>query len=319
MEKNVLISIIVPIYNVEEYLDRCLQSLIHQSYTTTEIILIDDESPDKCPAMCDNYAKVDKRIRVIHKKNGGLSDARNAGLDIASGDFVIFVDSDDYIEKDLCKTLVSNIQDNCDIYAYRFRRFYNDTTGDPFIGNGSVSYFYGDEIFDMYIKRELFTHMVCDKMFRLSLFKDVRFTKGRLAEDLALCYQLFGKAKGAAFIDKTFYNYYIRENSIMGLGTVKLCLDTYKGECEAYEYGSKRFPQYSKSNDVRFLNQSMKTYLKLLKRYGESTDDDEVKKVMKNILHIPKHNMPISTLLFYRLFNLNKSLAWVAFNILNLS
>ena len=93
-----LVSIIVPIYNVEPYLDRCIQSLINQTLENIEIILVDDESPDNCPQMCDAYAKQDRRIKVIHKKNGGLGLARNSGLEIATGEFVAFVDSDDYVD-----------------------------------------------------------------------------------------------------------------------------------------------------------------------------------------------------------------------------
>lgn len=100
-----LVSIIVPIYNVEEYLHRCLNSIIHQTYKNIEIILVDDESPDNCPSLCDEYAQKDKRIKVIHKKNEGLGLARNSGLEIANGDYVAFVDSDDYVESDMVEKL----------------------------------------------------------------------------------------------------------------------------------------------------------------------------------------------------------------------
>ena len=94
---NSLISVIVPIYNVEKYLDKCVDSIINQTYKNLEIILVDDGSPDNCPQMCDDYAKKDSRIRVVHKENGGLSDARNAGMKVATGEYVSFIDSDDYI------------------------------------------------------------------------------------------------------------------------------------------------------------------------------------------------------------------------------
>lgn len=99
------ISIIVPVYKVEQYLERCVKSLINQTYKNIEIILVDDGSPDQCPKMCDDYASEDSRIKVIHKKNGGLSDARNAGLDAATGEFIAFVDSDDWVEIDFIETL----------------------------------------------------------------------------------------------------------------------------------------------------------------------------------------------------------------------
>lgn len=316
---SIKISVIVPIYNVEQYLDRCVQSLKNQTYKNIEVYLVDDESPDNCPSMCDRYVEEDGRFHVIHKKNGGLSDARNAALEMITGDYVIFVDSDDYVEKDLCQKLASSVKENCDIYNYRFRRFFDEHKGEPFIGSGQVRYYMGRELFNMYIKRTPFTHMVCDKMFKRELFDGLRFIKGRYAEDLAICYQLFGRAKGAAFIDETFYNYYTRENSIMGSGTLKLCLDTYKGECEAYQYGRKFYKEFNASNDVRFLNQSMKTYLKLIKRYNINSQDQAAKNVMMHILRIDKEKLPKSTALFYTLFKCSKSLAWIAFGILKLS
>ena len=112
IEKMAKISIIVPIYSVEKYLQRCIASLRNQTFKDIEIILVDDESPDNCPSMCDEYAKADSRIKVIHKKNGGLGYARNSGLEIASGDYVAFVDSDDYVELDMIETLYQECEAN---------------------------------------------------------------------------------------------------------------------------------------------------------------------------------------------------------------
>ena len=104
-----LISVIIPVYKVEKYIERCITSVKKQSYFNIEIILVDDGSPDNCGIICDKYAETDSRIKVIHKKNGGLSDARNAGLDIATGQYICFIDSDDYIEKDTLKDMYNNI------------------------------------------------------------------------------------------------------------------------------------------------------------------------------------------------------------------
>ena len=103
--KNELISVIVPVYNVEKYLNKCIQSIVSQTYKNLEIILVDDGSPDNCPKMCDDWAAADSRIKVIHKQNGGLSSARNAALDIAVGDYLFFIDSDDYAEPDMVEFL----------------------------------------------------------------------------------------------------------------------------------------------------------------------------------------------------------------------
>ena len=107
-----LISIIVPIYNVEDYLKRCIDSILGQTYKNLEVILVDDGSPDKCGKICEEYKLIDSRIKVIHKKNGGLSSARNNGLDIATGDFIGFVDSDDYIERNMYESLIEALNNN---------------------------------------------------------------------------------------------------------------------------------------------------------------------------------------------------------------
>ena len=113
---NPMISVIVPIYNVEKYLARCVDSIVNQTYKNLEIILVDDGSPDRCPQMCDDYAEKDSRIKVIHKKNGGLSDARNAGMAVATGEYISFIDSDDWIETSMFELLLNNIfQYDCEI------------------------------------------------------------------------------------------------------------------------------------------------------------------------------------------------------------
>lgn len=114
MEK--LISVIIPVYKVEQYLDKSVESVVNQTYKNLEIILVDDGSPDNCPAMCDEWAKKDSRIKVIHKKNGGLSDARNAGLDIATGEYISFLDSDDYFSKDFSKACIDMGEKSCDVF-----------------------------------------------------------------------------------------------------------------------------------------------------------------------------------------------------------
>ena len=124
-----LISVIVPVYNVEAYLDKCISSIVNQTYRNLEIILVDDGSPDNCPAMCDAWAKKDSRIRVIHKLNGGLSDARNAGMTVTTGELMAFVDSDDWIDVHYIEYLYNALrQSNADISACDLREVYDDTT-----------------------------------------------------------------------------------------------------------------------------------------------------------------------------------------------
>ena len=130
--ENPLISVIVPIYNVEEYLNRCVESIVNQTYQKLEIILVDDGSPDNCPRMCDDWAKKDSRIKVIHKENGGLSDARNAGMKITTGEYISFIDSDDYIETCMIEILYEAIKKyDCDIASCRVRIVMDDKPSIP--------------------------------------------------------------------------------------------------------------------------------------------------------------------------------------------
>ena len=182
MEKNeVLVSIIVPVYNVEKYLEKCIESIINQTYSNLEIVLSDDGSTDNSPSICDEYALKDSRIRVIHKSNGGLSDARNAALDIISGKYITFIDSDDYIEKEAIEILVNAMTKYNTLIAHMksyiissdYKILENQSTGTM-----KVSLFTSEEyIRGMCEKRK--SESVCDKLFDISLFKDQRFEKLR--------------------------------------------------------------------------------------------------------------------------------------------
>lgn len=153
---NELVSVIVPVYKVEPYLDRCVASILAQTYPNLEVILVDDGSPDNCPALCDAWAQRDARIRVIHKKNGGLSDARNVGLDAASGAYISFVDSDDYIAENFIETLYDLLHEyHTDISAVHWKLVYADAPEVPApLSSRNVTLFQGADAI-----RELFTEI----------------------------------------------------------------------------------------------------------------------------------------------------------------
>lgn len=141
------VSIIVPIYNVEKYLDRCMESLLNQTLKDIEIIMVDDGSPDNCPKMCDEYAKKDTRIKVVHKKNGGLADARNAGLDVAQGRFIAFVDSDDFVKTDMYEKLYSQaVKQNADTIYCGFYKYWSEDNIKEFRNVNEITIFEGDGI-----------------------------------------------------------------------------------------------------------------------------------------------------------------------------
>lgn len=207
---NPLISIIVPIYNVEKYLERCVETLRAQTYENIEIILVDDGSPDNCPAICDAYAKKDERIRVIHQKNAGLSGARNAGIDVAKGEYFAFVDSDDYIAPDFISSLYELLRETgCAIAQCRFTY----VQGEPLKSeeNSSFRVYRGESLMEqLYGPEEEATYFVVawNKLYRRDLFEEIRYPVGRIHEDEATTYQLFHKGKKLAFLDRALYGYY---------------------------------------------------------------------------------------------------------------
>ena len=212
------ISIIVPVYKVEQYIDKCVNSLIHQTYENLEIILIDDGSPDNCPQICDEYAIIDERIKVIHKKNGGLSDARNVGLNNSTGEYALFVDSDDYIELDTVEKFVNIIgSKKPDIIVGNANRLINGERipmNHKYINNTSM--ISGKD----YLKYELKNgtmHMVAWlNMYRVEFLNknNFRFKVGLLHEDEHFTPRVFLNAEKVIATDIVFYNYLIREGSI---------------------------------------------------------------------------------------------------------
>ena len=214
---NPLISIIVPIYKVEKYLCRCVDSILNQTYVNLEIILVDDGSPDDCPQICDDYAEKDNRIKVIHKENGGLSDARNAGMEIAKGKYISFIDSDDYVSLDFFETLYNTIiTENSDIVECSVVKFYENNHFDSISDDFSVRNFSTVGGLSALISETLFHQHVWNKLYKSELVLDIPFAVGKLNEDEFWTYQVFGRAKRISRINKTMYFYFQRSNSIMG-------------------------------------------------------------------------------------------------------
>lgn len=205
------ISIIVPIYKVEPYLRRCVDSILNQTFTDFECILVDDGSPDNCPQICDEYAKKDTRIKVIHKANGGLSDARNAGIDIAQGEYLGFVDSDDWIHPQMYEILYKGIVENnvkLSVCAY------NETDTEEEFERIDKPVF---ELYDG--MKFLMTYNVAavvawNKLYHRSLFENIRYPVGRIHEDEFTTYKLLYNSGKIVFCNKNMYFYFMNENGI---------------------------------------------------------------------------------------------------------
>lgn len=216
MEKD-LVSIVVPIYNVEDYLRECIDSILEQTYKNIEIILVNDGSQDNCGKICDEYGKRDRRIKVIHKKNGGLSDARNTGINEATGKYIAFVDSDDYVEKKYIELLYKAIKDNntqisqCGIFRIdnekkllgEFKYNYN-------VVNNSRNM-----MIDVY-NGKWENIVVWNKLYLKSLFDNIKFPKGKIHEDEFTTYKIYYSVDKVSIIKQSLYNYRKNENSITG-------------------------------------------------------------------------------------------------------
>lgn len=213
-DKQPLLSVIVPVYNVEEYLKRCVESILEQTYPNLEVILVDDGSPDGSGALCDEIAASDDRVRVIHKKNGGLSSARNAGIDIATGDYITFVDSDDWIDRTIYQKCICEVRESgCDVVDYGVAFATGDKSDKTAEDNGYVSpaVIENEEILYDYLYRgqtEKCPFSVCRKIYRKSVFDGIRFPEGRVNEDIATNFKFLEKCRKLVHISDTGYYYF---------------------------------------------------------------------------------------------------------------
>lgn len=273
-----LISVVVPVYNVEKYLCRCIDSIVYQTYKKLEIILVDDGSTDDSGNICDFYSKQDKRIKVIHKKNGGLSDARNTGIKKAKGKYITFIDSDDFINKHYISILYNNlIKYNADISCCNFKIFNNKLPRYDIIQRKEklVNLFNSeDAINNMFYEKQINNSASC-KIYKTSLFKNIFYPLDIYFEDMATTYRIFQKAKIITFIDDGLYYYYQRNDSILHqinmkkLNDLKYVISYINDDLGATD-------KYKKSILARTINAYFYIY--------RNVKDAEIKKESKNFI-----------------------------------
>lgn len=216
MSDNELISVIVPIYNVEEYIKKCIDSIINQSYKNIEILLIDDGSTDKSGIICEKYREIDKRIRVIHQSNKGLSNARNVGINKATGNLLSFVDGDDYVDKNYLKELKNNM-DICksDISICNYYRVKDNNIYIPYIFNNNFIC-RGKEKYN-YLEGEFttITTIAWNKLYKKKLFNNLKYPENKIFEDAYIICELLKNANIISYLNKPLYYYVYRSNSIV--------------------------------------------------------------------------------------------------------
>lgn len=216
--KKDLISVIVPIYKVEKYLNTCVDSIIAQTYKNLEIILVDDGSPDNCGRICDEYALKDSRIKVIHQQNGGLSAARNAGLDVATGEYIGFVDSDDYIAPDMYEKLYNALKNNnCDLSICNIICIDSSGKKRVLFDSAESKVYYERDIMTVLCKPDIVCFITTvNRLYKQFIFNNLRFDIGKTNEDEFIAHKVFSQCSKIVVIEDFLYYYLQRDDSIMG-------------------------------------------------------------------------------------------------------
>ena len=239
------ISVIVPVYKVEPYLRKCLDSIVGQTYRNLEIILVDDGSPDNCGAICDEYAAGDERIKVIHKENGGVASARNAGLDMATGDYIGWVDSDDWIEPEMFEAMLEAMASrNADIVICGRQEHYPDKSFQ--MGWQQEEILDKERAMALLVEDDLVRSYLWDKLWRRELFDGVRVPGLKVFEDMAIMYQIFKKAECVVCLPDVFYHYEHNETGLTAAPSLKSRMDFYQVSRERYEDLKQDFPLFAK-------------------------------------------------------------------------
>lgn len=253
-----LISVIIPVYKVEKFLPRCIDSVMKQTYTNLEIVLIDDGSPDQCGELCESYAKKDKRICVIHKENGGLSDARNVALDMIHGEYVCFIDSDDFVTIHYIENLYNAIKKTqADMSCSSFINYFeNDSilqkTSNE-IEDTLVTYT-SEQCLEKMLYQDKIETVAWGKLYDATLFKDIRYPKGKLYEDVCVTYKLIHRANKIVVFDNKDYYYYQREDSIQYKKFTLAKMDAIWHMRELVEFVEKEYPMLQQAAICRYFS-----------------------------------------------------------------
>lgn len=280
-----LISVIVPIYNIEKYIERCIVSIICQTYQNLEIILVDDGSTDRSGQICDGYAERDVRIKVIHKENGGLSDARNVALDVAQGEWITFVDGDDFLAGTAIESMyrtaeISAAQIVCCLYKLAYEgqeTFFNE----DYVEN-EISVYSQEEALDKMLRQSEFNNSAWAKLYKTELFNGIRFPKGKLYEDTGTTYKLFALSGRVAFIRIEGYCYFMRSGSIQNSKFTKKKMVELKFAKEQKEYLDARFPELELATTDRLVSSCFHILFSVMGQKEFEAEQKEVEQIIRD-------------------------------------
>lgn len=307
-----MISVIVPVYNVEKYLSTCLDSILNQTFQNFELILVDDGSTDSCGCICDKYEKLDNRIKVIHKKNGGLSEARNVGIEASVGEYITFIDSDDYVNQFFLEYLFREIiKYQADISACGYYRVKDDEAIFPIRGDNNTIFMTNKEAVKAAYLSKLpgFEFITCAKLYRSSLFKkyQITFPKGKIHEDMFTTYKLLYYAQAIVFFNQDMYYYRFRPGSIMTSNYSLKNISVLEAAHEACVF-------FETKGEKELLSISFNAYLKHLLNVYQHLTYENVKENKKEIFKVlklkitkdwkyysTKITMPLKKRVFYKI------------------
>lgn len=292
MKEMPLISVIVPVYRVEKYLDRCLQSIAGQTYRNLEIILVDDGSPDGSGAICDAWAARDSRIRVIHKENAGAGAARNTGLDVATGDIVSMIDSDDYLEVHMYEHLLSLMKDGVDIAECDICWTERDDLPMEDGSQAEIRVCDVEDAMRLHIRDEIFCQTPPNKLYRREMIGDIRFPEGNLIDDEYFTYRVIGNARKLARSSACMYAYRQQPGSAMHKAFSLRRLQGLEAKVQRLEYLEKKMPSlvYEAKFDLFFTAMFlMQECLRSLKGAELEQSRTYIREILQRITPLEKH------------------------------
>jgi Glycosyltransferases involved in cell wall biogenesis len=279
------ISVVIPIYKVESYLKECVDSIFKQTYKNLEIILVDDGSPDNCPQICDQYAAYDNRVKVIHKVNSGLSDARNVGIEIATGKYITFLDGDDFIKKDMIEYLFNKLHENNADIAFCQRENVNES-GDALSDGKLFKDFVvrgNQECMHQFLTSPSMDTVAWGKLYRLDLFTGVRYPVGKYHEDVYTTYKLVAKSNCIAVGSERMYCYRIRSESITSASFKLKHLDAIEANKERREFIKEYFPMLTTYANAGVVYAANQCTLRLAKHKSPLIEDRTKKDIIKEL------------------------------------
>lgn len=278
-----MISVIVPVYNVEKYIEKCINSIRHQTYKELQIILVDDGSTDDSGALCEKVAEQDVRIIVVHQSNGGLSAARNTGIIHATGEYLAFIDSDDYIHPQMMEVLLNNMKiADADLSVCNFKRVSEEEnpTLDDVIGKGYEIYT-GKEVMAQLYRKNLVTVVAWNKLYKRELFEKIRYPKERVHEDEAIIHRILEKCRRTVYSEQQLYFYVQRTNSIMGQMNEKRINDALTAFEDRVKFFFEKNLYWELDKTVRFTVDYIFSYLHICEK--KSKENNDIKAIKKRM------------------------------------